>query len=259
MINNILARSFPVSSCNEVSENTFLLKITAPEISSVCRPGQFVNILVAEYGKGPLLRRPFSISGVDGAEIEILFHSVGRGTIMMSEKKAGDMLDILGPLGTSYTTGGDFERAVILAGGIGIAPFPFLNSELKKSGKQVGIFAGFRNSAQIYTGNLPDVQISTEDGSKGFKGNVLQMYSALESMDRDKIKIFACGPNPMLKAVAEMAVKNGIRCEVSLEGQMACGVGICQGCPVPNSDDDSGYSLVCKEGPVFSADKIKIL
>ena len=225
-----------VQSCDEVAAKTFLLRFTSSEISASAQPGQFVNVLAAETGEGPLLRR----------------HAIGTGTILLSRKRPGETIDVLGPLGQSFHVDADYGTALIVAGGIGVAPFPFLTADLLKRGKRIETFVGYRNAGQILTSHLHNIHIATDDGSKEFHGNVVQLFEPfLDRTDLGKAKIFACGPTVMLKALTELAKRKNICCEVSLEGHMACGVGLCQGCPVERTGDGAKYALVCKDGPIF--------
>lgn len=249
----------PVHSCVEVASKTFLLRISSSEIADLSLPGQFVNILSTDSGVGPLLRRPFSISRIDGDIVEFIFHAIGVGTNILSRKKPGDLIDVLGPLGQPFHTNADFDKALLVAGGLGIAPFPFLTAHLKKLGKSIETFVGFRSSKQIFTENLQNIHISTDDGSEGFNGNAVQMVEPfLDRKEPGKVKIFACGPTVMLKTLAELANRKKICCEVSLEGNMACGIGICQGCPVERKTGDMKYALVCKDGPTFLTTEVNL-
>jgi dihydroorotate dehydrogenase electron transfer subunit len=248
-----------VQFCDEVAAKTFLLRFTSPEIAASAQPGQFINVLAAEIGEGPLLRRPFSISRIEKDIVELIFHAIGMGTILLSRKQPGDRIDVLGPLGQTFHADAEYDTALIVAGGIGTAPFPFLTTNLLKRGKRIETFVGFRNAAQIYTAHLQNVHIATDDGSEGFHGNVVQLLeSFLEKSSFDKVKIFACGPTIMLQALADLAKRKNICCEASLEGQMACGVGICQGCPVERTGDGAKYALVCKDGPTFLTTEINL-
>jgi dihydroorotate dehydrogenase electron transfer subunit len=241
-----------VQSCDEVAAKTFLLRFASSEITASAQPGQFVNVLAAETGEGPLLRRPFSIARVDDNIVELLFHAIGTGTILLSRKRPGETIDVLGPLGQSFRVDADYDTALIVAGGIGVAPFPFLIADLLKRGKRIETFVGYRNAGQILTSHLQNIHIATDDGSKGFHGNVVQLFEPfLDRTDLGKAKIFACGPTVMLKALTELAKRKNVCCEVSLEGHMACGVGLCQGCPVERTGDGAKYALVCKDGPIF--------
>jgi dihydroorotate dehydrogenase electron transfer subunit len=256
-VKRIVQSYFFVESCREVALNAYLLRFVAPEIASIALPGQFVNILTSVTGEGPLLRRPFSIARIDGSSIEILFNVIGKGTSLLSQKTSGSQIDVIGPLGKSFRIDDKYDVACVVAGGIGVAPFPFLTNCLLEKNKHVETFVGFRNSTQVFVDHLQNVHIATDDGSTGFHGNVIQLFeSTLNKLHSLKIKIFSCGPTVMLKALIEFAKQNNISCELSLEEHMACGVGICQGCPVKRTNGNSAYALVCKDGPIFDSREI---
>ena len=199
--------------------------------------------------------------------IEIVFKVVGTGTGLLSDAEKGDELEIVGPLGNGFEIDESTNHAVLVAGGMGIAPFPFLAQEIARKSSAPGkktIFIGARSAKGIILADFFeetgfDVKIATDDGSKGFKGYVAEyLQSQIENIEQDKTTIYACGPEPMLKAVADLAHKRGIDCQVSLEERMACGVGACMSC-VCRARDDQGeihYERVCKEGPVFDSRKV---
>ncbi len=247
----------PVLEIKEIQKDIFLQKIYSPVIARQIKPGQFLNIRVSET-VSPLLRRPFSICDVEGDYIFIMFNIFGEGTRILSHKHCEDTIDILGPLGNGFNITDDFDTAVIVAGGLGSAPFPFLTRILK--GKYpVYSFVGGKTKNDVITYNLLNVQTATDDGSLGFNGNVVQLFEKnLPSFEGRKIKVFGCGPNAMLRALKEVCISNNINCEVSTECAMACGFGICQGCPIESSEQSDKYLLVCKDGPVFNVKDVII-
>jgi dihydroorotate dehydrogenase electron transfer subunit len=248
-----------VQSCREVAVKTFLLRFNSPEIAVSAQPGQFVNILAAETGEGPFLRRPFSISRIKDDIIEIIFHVIGIGTNLLSQKQVGDWIDVIGPLGQPFHRNVEYDTALLVAGGIGVAPFPFLTDDLLKQGRHIETFLGYRNAGQVFSEGLQNVHIATDDGSDGFHGNVVRFLdSSLAQYNFGKAKIFACGPTVMLKALTELAKRKNMCCEMSLEGQMACGFGICQGCAVERADGPATYTLVCKDGPAFLSTEVNL-
>ena len=258
-MSSMIQQNCKVESCNEAAAGTFILRFASPEIAAAAKPGQFVNVLPAKINEGPLLRRPLSISRIDGNTVEFLFHVAGTGTKILSRKRQGDEIDVLGPLGQSFHINADYETALIAGGGIGVAPFPFLTAELLKSGKRIETFIGFRSAEQVYKSHLQNVHTATDDGSEGFEGNVVQLLEKFINKNTfGKAKIFACGPIVMLKALSEYAKQKIICCEMSLEGQMACGVGICQGCVVERKDAAAKYALVCKDGPAFLSTEVNL-
>lgn len=245
-----------VDSIQELVPNTYLLKVFSPSIASKIKPGQFCNIKVSETDY-PLLRRPFSICEVDEEYLHFMFDVHGEGTRILADKIIGDEIDILGPLGNGFTLNGDYSTAIIIAGGIGVAPFPYLIKQLPKE-KEVHSFIGGRSKENIIEYELKNLSVSTDDGSLGFHGNVIDLFKKeVSNYDTNSVRIFACGPNPMLKALQELTIANNLDCQISTECAMACGFGICQGCPIDNADGD-GYYLVCKDGPVFDARKVRL-
>lgn len=247
----------PVKEIKEIQKDIFLQKIYSPEIAGQIKPGQFLNIRVSET-VFPLLRRPFSICDVEGDFIYLMFNIFGEGTRILAHKQIDDTIDILGPLGNGFNITDDFDLALIVAGGLGSAPFPFL-TRLLKDKYEVYSFVGGRTKNDVITYNLLNVQTATDDGSLGFNGNVVQLFEKNLSSFKDKrIKVFGCGPNAMLRALKEVCIIHNINCEVSTECVMACGFGICQGCPIESTEQSDKYLLVCKDGPVFNVKDVII-
>jgi dihydroorotate dehydrogenase electron transfer subunit len=248
-----------VKEVREVADKIYVCSFRSPRVSRDVRAGQFLNILL-DHGTDPLLRRPFSVYRTDGESVEIIFNVVGKGTAILRDKRRGDPLDVLGPLGVPFDLGGDdFATALLVGGGLGVAPLPISTMTLKRHGKKAATFLGARTASQVVAGYLEDLRIATDDGSKGFHGNVVDLLaSTLNAVKFDSPKIFACGPTAMLRALADFAIKQDIPCDVSLEGPMACGIGICQGCPVELAGDEKKFALMCKDGPTFDVRKIKI-
>ncbi len=241
-----------IQSNEEIGKDLFLLKFNSAQIAGAARPGQFVNVRVAQGWDPLLLRRPFSISRIDGDCVELLFSTVGKGTKILSRQRPGDELDVLGPLGVPFRTEGEFRTAVIVAGGLGVAPFPFLTDVLERQHRTIQTFVGSRSAFDTGTLHLRNVTVATDDGSRGFKGTVVEcLADHLKSHRIAELKIFGCGPTRMLSALSGYAQANGLSCELSLEGDMACGIGICQGCPVERKSGTKKYALVCTDGPAF--------
>ena len=242
-----------IVSREQRAEGLFALSLDAREIARMTRPGQFLNIRI-DHETSPLLRRPFSVSRVEGDTLEILFNVVGRGTEILAGKRVGDELNILGPLGVPFRVEGEYDLAVIVAGGLGVAPFPLLTGVLQKGRKKVQSFLGARTAAHLTEKYLVNVHVATDDGSLGFRGTVVQLLEEFWNTEKPaKAKIFGCGPTRMMKALSDFAGSKDIECELSLEGEMACGIGICQGCPVERASGEKKYSLVCVEGPTFNS------
>ncbi len=245
-----------VESVQKISDNIFLIKVLAPTISSLAKPGQFCNIKVSE-NSFPLLRRPFSICDVEGDYLFFLFDIHGEGTKLISKKKPGESLELLGPLGNGFDYKEGFDTAVIVAGGLGVAPFPYLLKNLSYDKKVISLIGG-RSKKNIVTYGLKNVLTATDDGTEGFHGTVVELLKReIKNISQSKFRIFACGPTPMLKTLQSYCVENNYDCQISVECAMACGFGICQGCPIDLVNGDS-YLLVCKDGPVFEAKSVKL-
>lgn len=213
-------------------------------------PGQFVEVLV-EGSREVMLRRPISVHDVDAARgtLSLLVQIVGHGTRRLAELKEGDHLNLVYPLGHGFTTDLKPQTSVLLVGGgAGIAPLLYLAKCLKAKEVQCTVLLGGRTSALIPVRDefapYGELCIATDDGSLGHKGLVVVHPAFAKTYDM----IYTCGPTPMMKAVARSAAERGIRCEVSLENMMACGVGACLCCV---TDTDQGHRCVCKDGPVF--------
>ena len=245
-----------VTANDRIAEDTWVLRFHSPELAAQLRPGQFLNILTSGH-IDPLLRRPYSISNVDGDECELMYALLGKGTHALAEKRPGDTIGVLGPLGNSFGYEKDFHTAIIVAGGIGVAPFPFLTAELQRREIPLITFLGARSADRVVSRGLANLQVATDDGSMGHHGTVIALLeSAFGDYEIRNPRIFACGPNAMLHATQQFAHARGIPCELSLESEMACGIGICQGCPIERVEGERKYALVCTEGPCFDSHDI---
>jgi dihydroorotate dehydrogenase electron transfer subunit len=226
--------------------------------------GQFVNIKVRDIGTDPLLRIPLGISRITKKGISVVYKVVGEGTKILKTREPGEYVDILGPLGKSFDTGGSGKkrRAILVAGGHGIAPLYALAEELISQGSDVEVLAGAATKGHlVLIKELKragcTVKTATEDGSGGKKGYVTGLLSdrLAEKQDaKDLPEVYACGPRPMLAAVAREVAARGLTAQVSLDAYMACGIGVCLGCAVRTK---TGYKMVCKDGPVFLSDEIE--
>lgn len=241
----------------KLSETQFDLTVAAPEIAAQAKPGQFVTV---SCGKEFTLRRPISICDINGDMLRLVFEIRGDGTRNLAEAVPGDTLDILGPLGNGVFPIEDSDEPVLLVGGgIGAPPMLYAAHNLNKSHAVLG----FQNASKAilydeFSSICELVQIATDDGSLGAHGTVAGPISLLLEK-YSYSKVFACGPRPMLKAVAELAKEHGIPCFVSMEERMGCGVGACLVCACKTHDKESGeehYDHVCSNGPVFPAEKI---
>ena len=252
----------------EVSPGYFRMRLTAPGEIVDSRPGQFVMVKVRD-AIDPLLRRPFGIfdmgsmtadytGGSAQPFLELLYRVVGKGTAMLSLLHHGDHLDILGPLGKGFQLGDPSEEQILVGGGVGLAPLYYLAKTLV-SKSRVRLFIGGKTKEDIlcvteFERLGVETYVATDDGTLGSRGLVTDELQRYLTDSESRMGIYACGPMPMLKAVAEISRRLQLPCQVSLEAYMACGMGACLGCVVKGHDHSesvSDYRCVCKDGPVF--------
>ncbi|MEK6733330.1 MAG: dihydroorotate dehydrogenase electron transfer subunit [Candidatus Omnitrophota bacterium] len=247
----------------------YKMVLDAPYIARSAKPGQFVEIKCSDSFE-PLLRRPFSIHRVKGKgsrvkEIEILYEVVGKGTDVLSKKQKGESFDILGPLGNGFVLprahAPNLEpRAIIISGGIGAAPLVFLAEELTKKKIKTIVLIGAKTKKLIlcekdFKKFTSEVYVSTDDGTYGCKGFVSKLFHNILKTTESNFEtvVYVCGPHGMLKCIAQICEERNFECQVSLEENMACGIGACLGCVVKTK---TGNKLACKDGPVFDSKEI---
>lgn len=264
---NINAR---ILSKKEVAPDVFLISLLAPLIAQQSLPGQFVHIKCSK-DHYPLLRRPLSIHRIDKerGEIFILFQVVGEGTKLLSQKVVRDNLDILGPIGNGFSVFPESKKVLIIGGGIGVAPLLALVEKFINLGKEVRVLIGALKREMIigeesFRSLGARVDIATDNGSYKLKDLITDLLE--EAIIREvwlPDQIFACGPKPMLKNIAEIASSTNIDCQVSLEERMGCGIGACLGCvckiKTKNKKEDKiryEFKRVCVDGPIFKASEV---
>ncbi|HBR21848.1 MAG TPA: dihydroorotate dehydrogenase electron transfer subunit [Nitrospiraceae bacterium] len=252
----------------KITENTpvnkghNLLILSPDDIPQRSLPGQFYMI-GTDFSYDPLLKRPFSIfretSSGEGRELQFLYRIKGKGTKLLKEMRKGETVNVLGPLGNGYPMPDKNLTPVLIAGGIGIASLFPLAEKLSWS---VHFFYGARTSDELLMLNKlkglvkKELIISTDDGSEGTKGTVIDILDNFFTRHSSLVTrhlLYSCGPSPMLEAVSKFAAEKGIKGYISMEENMACGVGACLGCTVKTK---KGYKRVCKEGPVFPIEEI---
>lgn len=241
----------------QLNHDNFLIKLQPSSKLQIIQPGQFVNIQVKNTST-TFLRRPFSIHDVDYERntFSILVKTVGNGTHKISEIVPGDSLSVIFPLGNGFTRATAKDRVLLVGGGVGIAPMLILAKELQKACAQVHILLGAQSKSDHILLDVfkkhGSLYLSTDDGSLGTKGFVTdhEIFSSLQNID----KIYCCGPEPMMKAVAAKANQSNTFCEVSLENTMACGFGVCLCCVTKTK---SGNECVCTSGPVFNINNLE--
>ncbi|MFA5801863.1 MAG: dihydroorotate dehydrogenase electron transfer subunit [Thermoleophilia bacterium] len=250
---------YPVVESRQVGAYR-LISFVAREIAESAIPGQFLMVRQSGPSLDPLLPRPLGIHDIDADLVRILIEPVGKGTDDLARLRVGDRLSVLGPLGNGFDSGGG-GMALLVGGGIGVAPLALLARSLTASGRDVHCLLGFRTRSQAVSAELFRdylVEVFTEDASVGTRGLVSEPLSAYLSgnvgmKDKQAVEVFACGPDPMLREVARIASENGVRAQVSAAAHMACGIGACQGCVVRTT---RGYQRACSEGPVFEAGEL---
>lgn len=233
------------------------------EASATAKPGQFISMYTNDGSK--LLPRPISICEIDkeNGQLRVVYRVTGEntGTEQFSKLTAGETVPVIGPLGNGFPLEkAEGKKAFLMGGGIGVPPILELSKQLKNCEKQ--IIMGYRDEHTFLKEQFEEngtVYISTEDGSVGTKGNVM---NAIAENNLDADIIYACGPTPMLRAIKNFAEENGIECYISLEERMACGIGACLACVCKSKEKDHHTNVnnkrICKDGPVFLSTEVEI-
>ncbi len=252
-----------VVKTEQLTENIYKLTIESEYVCAIATAGQFVNVLCSE-GSQAILRRPISICAVDRSRgrYDIVFQRKGTGTELLAQKRSGDLLDIMGPLGKGFDLNKSYKNIAVAGGGIGIFPLLFLLADSNAAVKNV--YLGFRNKKLVvlekeFGSYASTLQIATDDGSYGYNGFVTELLKKdMEKQNYDMI--YTCGPMPMLKKISKVAETFGTSCQVSMEQRMGCGFGACLVCAcktkTKTTDDGWQYSHVCKDGPVFNSSDV---
>ncbi len=252
-----IQNKYKVLANEKLSPRYWRMAFDAPDVIARVKPGQFVHIRTDEQGLQPFFRRPFSVYRAR-KHVEIFYDVAGPGTKLLSLKKKGDTLDVLGPLGTPFKMPPEATKQVILiAGGVGIAPMLILSDVLKKKECDLVLLFGGRDRGHVYPmrefkDNGVKVYIATDDGSVGAKGRVSVLFDKIDK-NPGRTFIYTCGPNPMMKAVQAFAVRHSIKAQAACEAIMACGLGACLGCSI---ETKNGFKTVCYDGPAFNLDEV---
>ncbi|WP_372846319.1 dihydroorotate dehydrogenase electron transfer subunit [Pontiella sp.] len=236
-----------------------ILRLAAPEVGPRVQPGQFLELQVPRLGER-ILRRPFSIYQAGPEGVAVLYKAVGRGTEAMAAIQPGDEVDIIGPLGNGYPEADTGKTPVLVAGGYGNAALYILAQRMQKKG--IAFFGG-RSAIDIllvkeFEELGWEVRPTTDDGTLGTEGLVTAAFDPwMAAQDKSKLELFVCGPNPMLKAMGDRAIDNGFTAWLSLDRNMACGVGACLTCVIKRKTETGWeWARCCKDGPIFESREI---
>ncbi|WP_457640220.1 dihydroorotate dehydrogenase electron transfer subunit [Persephonella sp.] len=257
----IFDRKYTILENRYISGITWLLRVKAPQLKDA-PAGSFAMIKSScDHTYDPMMRRAFAIADVQGDEILLFYDVYGKGTAVLTEKKEGEQINILAPLGKNFFPE-NYDHYILVGGGIGFAGLSLFMRRLKEKGKSFRAVYGVRRKEQLSmlqwikeNGFEEDVLVYTEDGSYGEKGLVTKDLKGLINENKNTA-LAVCGPKGMMRAVMEVARQTNTPAYLSLESKMACGFGICIGCVVKDTEKDS-YVRVCYEGPVFDGYKIQ--
>jgi len=262
----IYQQEFQVLSNRQITDNYYHLQLKCDKGFEIAMPGQFVMIRLSK-NYYPLLRRPFSIHNLfenDNGDrcLELLYKVIGKGTFALSEFQVNQKIDVLGPIGNGFCLKESVNKALLISGGIGVAPMLFLAKCLLNNGTQCHVINGGRTINDVLCTDIFQslgvaTHIYSDDGSVGTKAFVTDHLELFIKNQHPDI-IYACGPNVMLSKVSLVAKQMNVPCQVSLESHMACGMGACLGCAVPSDDSHKSYFHVCVDGPVFWSDQVNL-
>jgi dihydroorotate dehydrogenase electron transfer subunit len=244
------------------------ITLLAPGIPESARPGHFVACAVGGEGSGMLLRRAFSLyrataEGPGGGTVEVVVSARGPGTRWLADRRRGDKVDVIGPLGRPFTLPKEPVACVLVAGGYGAAPLFSLSEQLRARGCRVDMVLGAATEDRLFgvleaKRTSSSVTVTTEDGSLGIRGRVTEPLGEILRAARADV-VYACGPMPMLAAAARMAAREGAHAQCAVEEAMACGIGVCMTCVLPVRGADGVTRMVrsCTEGPVFRGSDVR--
>lgn len=243
---------FKILTNQQLAKDVYRMTLTGDTCG--IRPGQFVNIKL----DGLYLRRPISVCDCIGCVLTLIYKVVGKGTELMSKMTQCDELDVLTGLGNGYDLTKSGETPLLIGGGVGVPPLYMLCRKLAEEGKHPTVVLGFNKAEEVFYPNEfaalgAEVKVATVDGSVGVKGFVTDAIAALSDEGKKFSYFYTCGPEPMLKAVYNSPVLDGVEGEFSFEERMGCGFGACMGCSCKTV---TGYKRICKDGPVLEKKEI---
>ena len=250
-----------ITSMVKVTDGIYSMWIKDKDLACNAKPGQFVSLYCKEGSQ--LLPRPISICEIDreNETLRLVYRVVGKGTKEFSKMNAGDTIRVMGPLGNGFPyEKAEGKKVFLMGGGIGVPPILELAKQMQCEEKRIVV--GYRDAHTFLKEEFEQngtLYISTEDGSVGTKGNVMD---AIREQSLDADIIFACGPTPMLRAIKAYAEEKKIECYISLEERMACGIGACLACVCKTKEKDAHSNVnnkrICKDGPVFLSTEVDL-
>lgn len=243
---------FKILTNQQLAKDVYRMTLTGDPCG--IRPGQFVNIKL----DGLYLRRPISVCDCVGCVLTLIYKVVGKGTELMSKMTQCEELDVLTGLGNGYDLTKSGETPLLIGGGVGVPPLYMLCRKLAEEGRHPTVVLGFNKAEEVFYPNEfaalgAEVKVATVDGSVGVKGFVTDAIAALSDEGKKFSYFYTCGPEPMLKAVYNSPVLDGVEGEFSFEERMGCGFGACMGCSCKTV---TGYKRICKDGPVLEKKEI---
>jgi len=245
-----------IQEIDEIASGIYNVMVICPEIAKIAEAGQFLHIDCGD-GINNMLRRPISICDTTNDTVRFIFETKGSGTKWLSQRVAGNTLDIVGPVGNSFVISERYEKPVIIGGGIGVFPLYMLAKQLDNA----QVLLGFRSIDRVvmeqeFATVSKSTTVATDDGSYGYQGYAVELLEKILQMGDADI-IYSCGPAPMLKAVKLLAEKYKVKCQLSLEQRMGCGIGACLVCTCETTAQGmEKHKRVCKDGPIFWSDEI---
>lgn len=244
-----------IVSKKEIIPDIFDVIVESPQIAAEAKPGQFLHIDCGD-GIQTFLRRPISICDAFDTSVRFLFRRTGSGTSVLAQKQPGDTLDILGPLGNPFTLLPQAQKPILIGGGIGIFPLYLLCKQLNGA----RVLLGFQSKDKVLMEEefqaLAETTVATDDGSYGYNGYAVNLLEELLKQEEGDI-VYSCGPTPMLKAVQRITQQYGVKCQLSLEQRMGCGIGACLTCTCETTSKGvHQHKRVCKNGPVFWSSEV---
>lgn len=247
-----------ILSIQEIAGGIYDVWIRSQAVAEQTQAGQFLHIDCGD-GINTFLRRPISICDVENDRVRFLFEVKGNGTEALAKKQVGEMLDIIGPVGNAFTISSEYQKPLVIGGGIGVFPLYLLAKQLAN----VRVFLGFRSRNRVvmeseFSEVAGECRVATDDGSYGYSGYAVDLLEERLRAGEGDI-VYACGPIPMLRAAKKLAEQYGVKCQLSLEQRMGCGIGACLVCTCETTSKGMNhYKRVCKNGPVFWSDEVTL-